>query len=309
MLGVSLKNIRLSNPTVLASGILGVAGETLVRAAKNGAGAITTKSIGIHPREGHPNPCILTHKHGLINAVGLCHPAIEDSLKEIEYILQNSPSPLIVSIHGKDAEEFAQAARMITQPASVRPAAVEVNISCPNVQDEFGKPFASDPILTKKIISAVKNTSRAPVIAKLSPNVPNIKEIARAAVNGGADMITAINTLGPGMIINLKAAKPILSNKSGGISGPCIKPIAVRCVYDIYEETKGKIPIIGTGGITTGEDAIEIIMAGASAVGIGSGIYYRGIGIFKKVCREMEGFMIKNGYRDLDEIRGIAHEK
>ena len=150
-----------------------------------------------------------------------------------------------------------------------------------------------------------KNSGKIPVSIKLSPNVYNIKEIAKAAEKAGADAITAVNTV-PGMVINVDARKPILSAKAGGVSGPALKPIAVRCVYEIYEAVK--IPIIGTGGITYGKDAIEMIMAGATAVGIGTGVYYRGIGVFKKVCDEMEAWMKKNKVKSLDEIRGIAHK-
>ena len=160
--------------------------------------------------------------------------------------------------------------------------------------------------MTAKVTQIVKqNAGKIPVSIKLSPNVHDIKEIAHAAEKAGADAITAINTA-TGMAINIDARKPILANKIGGVSGPALKPIAVRCVYEIYETVK--IPIIGTGGVTYGKDSIEMIMAGATAVGIGTGIYYRGIDIFKKVCGEMEQWMKKNKVKNLDEIRGCAHE-
>jgi len=171
---------------------------------------------------------------------------------------------------------------------------------------DYGKPYYADPELTAKVTSAVKeNSGKIPVSIKLSPNVYDIKEIAHSAEKAGADAITAINTV-TGMVVDIDARKPVLANKIGGVSGPALKPIAVRCVYEIYETVK--IPIIGTGGVTYGKDAIEMIMAGATAVGIGTGIYYRGIDIFRKVCNEMEIWMKKNKVKSLDEIMGCAHK-
>ena len=171
---------------------------------------------------------------------------------------------------------------------------------------DYGKPYYADPELTAKVTKEVKNNSgKIPISVKLSPNVHDIKEIAHAAEKAGANAITAINTAS-GMVIDIEARKPILANRIGGISGPALKPIAVRCVYEVYETVK--IPIIGTGGVTYGKDAIEMVMAGATAIGIGTGIYYRGIGVFKKVCDEMEIWMKKNKIKNLNEIRGVAHK-
>ena len=187
--------------------------------------------------------------------------------------------------------------------SSLKPAMIEVDISCPHL--DYGKPYYADAELIAKVTKIVKkNAGKIPVSIKLSPNVYDIKEIAHAAEKAGADAITAINTV-TGMVIDITARKPILANKIGGVSGPALKPIAVRCVYEIYETVK--IPIIGTGGVTYGKDAVEMIMAGATAVGIGSGVYYRGIGIFKKVCNEMASWMKKNKVKSLEEIRGKAH--
>ena len=174
------------------------------------------------------------------------------------------------------------------------------------MQDEFGKPFATDPELASEVTRIVKKNSGVPVIVKLSPNVGNIKEIAQAVEKAGAAIINAINTAGPGMVIDIRTAKPVLANKAGGMSGPAIRPIAVRCVYDIYEAVK--VPIIGTGGVTYGKDAVEMIMAGASAVGIGTAVYYRGLDVFKKVAGEIEEFMEKEGYARIKDMAGIAHE-
>jgi len=297
-----LCGIKLRNPTILASGIMGVTGASLIKCIENGAGAVTCKSISLEERKGHPNPILVQYEHGFLNAVGLSSAGAE-GIKELDYYKRKCKEPLIASIFAPTAEDFGDIAREVSK---AKPDFIEANISCPNVQDEFGKPFATDPGLAAEVTRIVKKNSRVPVIVKLSPNVGNIKEIAQAVEKAGADIINAINTAGPGMAIDIRTAKPVLANKSGGISGPAIKPIAVKCVYDIREAVK--VPIIGTGGITTGEDAIEIIMAGASAVGIGTAVYYRGIDVFKKVAREIEEFMEKEGYARINDMMGIAHD-
>lgn len=305
MLETVLAGVKLQNPTVLASGILGVTGASIVRVAKeNGAGAVTTKSVSLKERKGHPTPVLISYEHGLLNAIGLSNPGIDEFIPEIEYAVKNAGVPVIASIFGSKVTEFGEIAKRIS---AANPSIIEVNIACPNVDDEFGRPFAYDPGIAGVVTRIVKKNTKIPVFVKLSANVSNIGEIAKAVEESGADGITAINTVGPGMAINIEARKPILSNKSGGMSGPGIKPIAIKAVYDIYNSVK--IPIIGTGGISTGRDAIEIIMAGASAVGVGSAVYYRGPGVFSKICSEMQEFMDKEGFSSIKEMRGIAHEK
>lgn len=298
-----LCGIKLENPTVLASGILGTTGASLVNVAKHGAGAVTSKSIGLEERAGHPNPVLVEWEKGFINAVGLSNQGVDESIEEIRYAVKHSSSPVIASIFGATVKDFGIIAKLISK---AKPKAIEVNISCPNVEAEFGKPFGTDAAISAKVTRIVKKNTSIPVIVKLSPNVPNIKLIALAIEKAGADAISAINTVGPGMVINIETAKPILANKVGGVSGPAIRPIAVRCVYDIYSVVK--IPIIGIGGVTYGRDAIEMFMAGASAVGIGTAVYYRGIDVFRKVSEEIKEFMLKNGYGSLKEIIGRVHE-
>jgi len=186
----------------------------------------------------------------------------------------------------------------------LNPDIIEVNISCPNVEDEFGKPFACSVVDASKVTKAVRATTKRPVIVKLSPNVSNIGEIAKACASEGADGFTVINTVGPGMAIDIDLRMPILANKVGGVSGPAIKPIAVKCVYDVYKATK--LPIVGTGGILTGLDAIEIMMVGARLVGIGTMVYYREVSGFKKVVKEMAEWCDKNGVKNLEEIIGCV---
>jgi dihydroorotate dehydrogenase (NAD+) catalytic subunit len=302
-LNTKLNKIQLENPTVLASGILGVTGASVCYAAKNCAGAVTFKSVSLDERQGHDCPVMLPWENGLINAVGLCSQGIDEAIEEVKIAVSNANVPVIASIFASTVKEFGEVAERISE---AKPSIIEVNISCPNVQSEFGTPFGTDARISAKVTEAVKNSTKIPVFVKLTPNTPNLKQIAKAVESAGADGITAINTVGPGMVIDIYSGKPILTNKTGGISGPAIKPIAIRCVYDIYGAVK--IPIIGTGGVCYGKDAIEMMMAGASAVGIGSGVYYRGIDVFKKVCDEMKEFMEQKGYTKLNQIIGISHE-
>lgn len=299
MLQTNICNIKLKNPTILASGILGVTKESVDRAGKNGAGAVTLKSLCHEERAGNPNPTMFAYDSVFLNAVGLPGQGIDSAIKDFKR-LDNLSVPVIGSIYGYRIGQFGEVAKKMSL---LKPAMIEVDISCPHL--DYGKPYHADPSLTAEVTKAVrKNAGKIPVSIKLSPNVHDIKEIAHAAEKAGADAITAINTAS-GMAIDVDAKKPILANKIGGVSGPALKPIAVRCVYEIYETVK--IPIIGTGGVTYGKDALEMIMAGATAVGIGTGIYYRGIDVFRKVCNEMTDWMKRNKVKSLNEIRGIAH--
>ena len=298
MLGVNLCGIRLKNPTILASGILGIAKESVDRVGKSGAGAVTLKSLCHEERLGYNNPAIVVFEKGMLNAIGLSGQGIDNALKDFKR-LDDVSVPVIGSIFGYRTEDFAYVAR---QMSKLKPAMIESDISCPHV--DYGKPICSDKDLTAEITRAVKKNTKLPVSIKLSPNVSDIREIAHAAERAGADAITAINAAS-GMAIDINARKPILANKIGGVTGPALKPIAVRCVYQIYETVK--IPIIGTGGVTYGKDAIEMVMAGATAVGIGTAVYYRGINVFKKVCDEMQQWMKKNKVKNLEQIRGVAH--
>ncbi len=310
----NILGIEFTNPTVLASGIWGVTASGWRCVAKNGAGAITTKSLWDKEHKGHPNPTIISNEYWSLNAVGIPDAGPEKAREEIASYMADHPvypeqsrrTPLVANIVSNSKEGFGEIAKVI---AELKPDAIEVNISCPNVEDELGKPFACSKPDAAGVTEAVKkHTGDIPVFVKLSPNVNNIGEIAKAVVGAGADGITAINTVGPGMAIDLKSRKPILSNRVGGLSGRAIKPVAVRCVADCYKATDGKVPIIGTGGIYTGEDALEIMMAGASLVGIGTAIWDRGEEVFKKVCEEMSEWCDANDVKDLSEIIGSIHK-
>jgi dihydroorotate dehydrogenase (NAD+) catalytic subunit len=298
-----LCGVKLRNPTILASGFLGTTADLLVRVAENGAGAVTSKSCSLEPRKGHANPVVLDWGHGFINAVGLSNPGVEEEVKELKKATGKAGVPVIASIFADSVKNFGAIAEKISE---AKPAFIEVNISCPNVESEFGRPFSSDPAVAAEVTEAVKANTRIPIIVKLSPNVADIKSIAKAVEQAGADAISAINTAGPGMVIDVESAKPILANKVGGVSGPAIKPIAVKCVYDICSAVE--VPVVGIGGVSTGIDAVEMMMAGATAVGIGSAVYYRGIGVFKEICSEMSSFMQSHGYSKTSDFRGKALE-
>ncbi len=299
-----LLDLTLRNPIVLASGIIGTSATLLKRAAEAGAGAVTAKSCGPQPRAGHPNPIALDWGGGLINAVGLSNPGAEEEaslLAQARTMLDPLGVPLIASIFAGTVEEFAHVARTI---APARPHLIEVNISCPNVNDEFGAPFAGTPHSAAAVTAAVREAVDIPITVKLAPNVPDIGRIAAAVVEAGADAITAINTM-PGMIINAEAGRPVLSNRMGGVSGPALKPIALHCVYDIARAVD--VPVIGTGGVITGRDAAEMLMAGATAVGVGSAVWYRGVAALREIGQELAAFMASEGYATLEEMRGMAH--
>ncbi|PIU21121.1 MAG: dihydroorotate dehydrogenase [Candidatus Diapherotrites archaeon CG08_land_8_20_14_0_20_34_12] len=301
-LQTNIAGLKLKSPLILASGVVGISAPLLKRCEENGAGAVTLKSIGPNPRAGHKNPTVLALQYGIINAVGLSNVGYKNIDSEIEEIKKILKIPFIVSIFGEKIKDYKTIAAHI---AALKPNAIELNVSCPNVE-KFGSAFGLDAELCSKIVSDVKNVSGSiPIIPKLTPQANNIADIAKACEDAGADAICAINTAGPGMVIDIETAKPMLTFKKGGLSGPMIKPIAIRCVYDIYE--KVRIPIIGTGGIVSGKDAIEIMQAGASCVGIGSAVYYNGFEAFGKINKEMQAWMKEHNYKNLDKLRGIAH--
>jgi dihydroorotate dehydrogenase (NAD+) catalytic subunit len=309
---VALCGVRLPNPLILASGILGTEAELMARVARCGAGAVTAKSCSLEPRAGHPNPTVLAWEHGLINAVGLANPGVETEVEELSRTKalfrsltggRTARPALIASVFADTVAHFAQVAGRV---ADADPDLIEVNISCPNVHAEFGTPFAADAAAAAEVTAAVQEAvaGRAPVLVKLSPNVADIAAIARAVEAAGADGITAINTL-TGMIVDVHARRPILANRTGGLSGPAIRPLAVRCVYDVYRAVR--IPIVGTGGVRSGRDAVEMIMAGATAVGVGSAVYGEGPEVMSRIRDEMAALMAELGYESIEEMRGAAH--
>ncbi len=306
-LSQAILGVNFGNPTVLASGIMGITSASWKLMAKHGAGGITTKSLWLKEHKGHKNPTIISTEHWTLNAVGVPDAGPEKAREEVGDFLKSHPVPLIANIIADSVDNFAATAEAILP---LKPDFLEVNISCPNVEDEFGKPFACSAPAAAAVTKAVKKVSgKIPVFIKLSPNVDSIAAIADACASAGADGFTVINTVGPGMAIDLRSRMPILANKVGGLSGPGIKPIAVKCVADVYGVTKGKLPIIGTGGIYTGEDALEIMLAGASLVGIGTAVGDRGMEVFSKICEEMQLWCTNEGVDEISSLVGGMHRE
>jgi dihydroorotate dehydrogenase (NAD+) catalytic subunit len=300
-LRIQIAGLNMQNPTMLASGILGVSAETLKAVAEAGAGAVVTKSIGLKPSSGYPNPTVIQVECGFLNAVGLPNPGIHKFVKEIRK-LRDIGVPIIVSVFGFSPEEYAETSSLAIEAGA---SAIELNLSCPHVKGT-GAEIGQDPNMVKLTVKSVKDRIDKPVFAKLTPNIAHITELAEAAASAGADAITAINTV-KAMAIDVETFKPILANKFGGLSGAAIKPIAVRCVYEIYDAVN--VPIIGCGGIRNWRDAVEFMLAGASAVQIGSAIAFEGFSIFRSICDGIETYLKRKGFRSVSEIIGLAHKK
>jgi len=288
--------IELERPTMLASGILGISLEVFARLYKDGAGALVTKSLSKEPWDGYPNPTIVGVKSGYLNAVGLSNPGAPYFAKMIE---SNTTVPIIVSLVGSLEEDFTF---MIKQFENVKILGYELNLSCPHVE-KVGLDVGDDPDLVKKIVKSIKSHSKVPVIAKVGLGSSDYLETVSAACESGIDGITAINTI-RAMGIDVETTRPLLSHKIGGLSGSAIKPIAVRCVYEI--SSKFDIPIIGCGGVSDWEDAVEFILAGASAVQIGSAIGEKWTGVFSEINNGISKYMEKKGFSKINEMIGIA---
>jgi dihydroorotate dehydrogenase (NAD+) catalytic subunit len=294
-----LCGLKLANPTMLAAGILGYTGLSMKSVIEAGAGAVVTKSLGLEPRNGYPNPTVVQVECGLLNAMGLPNPGISNFGEELEE-LRNAGIPTIVSIYGFSSEEFAKVAETAVKLGA---DALELNVSCPHVE-KAGAEIGCDVLLLAEVVEEVKKRVNQPVFVKLTPNVADIGKMAEAAVEAGADAITAINTV-KAMAIEVETARPLLANKFGGLSGPAIKPIAVKGVYDIYRILD--VPVIGCGGITSWQDAVEFMLAGASAIQIGTAIAYKGLGTFSSVVRGINKYLKKKGYQNVKELVGLAH--
>jgi len=300
---VNLAGLQLDNPTVLASGVLGYSAETLENVVKGGAGAAVTKSIGLKPREGYANPTVVQANCGLINAMGLPNPGIKEYLKEFHRIRAAVPNfPLILSIYGYSAEEYATLAREATAAGA---DAVELNVSCPHVKDT-GSEIGQCPETLVEVVKKVKASVSRPVFAKLSPNVTSITDVAEAAVEAGADGLTIMNTV-KAMAIDVETAMPILGNRVGGLSGPAVKPVALRCVYDAYERVK--VPIMGCGGILDWRDAVEFLLAGASVVQVGTAVSLKGPNVFRSVVLGIERYLKSKHFEKVEEIVGLSHSR
>ncbi len=284
---------------MVASGIMDETGPSLVRMFECGCGAVVTKSIGLEPKAGHANPCFTEVPGGYVNAMGLPNPGIELFAEEMEMAVK--AGPVIGSIYGASADDFSNlAARMEDYGAS----AVELNLSCPHAKG-YGMEVGTDPVMVRNIVSAVKSAVSIPVWAKLTPNTHILQDIGRSVQEAGGDAIVAINTL-KAMVIEPEFARPLLSNRFGGLSGECVLPVGVRAIYDL--KTVLDIPLIGVGGISSWRDAAQYIMAGASAFQVGSAVGYKGVGVFSEINDGLETFMNDYGYGSISSMVGVAHE-
>lgn len=302
-LAIQYCGVAFPNPLVLPSGIAQEIPRDHDKFVRAGVGGITTKSLTIEPREGNPLPRVLKYEQGFLNSVGLRGPGIDKGKELIKAFIKESPVPVIVSVFATTVKDFERFAREF---APLNPALFELNLSCPNVEDDMGEPLGMGPESSEATVAAVKKImDKTPVLAKLTPNIPNIAEVAKACEAAGADGIVAINTVGPGMVIDIVRRKPVLGARRGGISGPAIRPIAVRCVYDIYEAVK--IPIIGMGGVMNRQDTIEMMMAGATLVGVGSATYFKGVGVYEEIKTGLLEYMEKEKLANLKDIVGVAH--
>ncbi|MFO7252568.1 MAG: dihydroorotate dehydrogenase [Actinomycetes bacterium] len=298
-----LAHVELANPITTAAGCAGSGRELAQFFDLNRLGAVITRSITLTPRSGRPTPRIAETPSGLLNAVGLQGPGIDAFLdRELPWLAERGVTT-IVSIAGGSVSEYGTLARRLASAAGV--TAVEVNLSCPNVEDR-GRIFARDPAAAAEVIAAVRASSRydVPVIAKLAPDVADVVAVARACVDGGADALSMINT--PlGMAIDVDAMRPALAAGTGGLSGPAIRPLAVRCLWQVHAALPG-VPIIGMGGVMTGRDALELILAGACVVAVGTAIFNDPYACLR-ILRELEDLLHKRGFERLADAVGLAH--
>ncbi len=304
-LETNIKTITLKNPLILASGIISTSYSSLVNIHNAGIGAVVTKSIGPRDRIGNPNPSViaLAEIRSMVNSVGLANPGYKVFREDIEELHHHNVTA-IVSIFGGNMAEFIEVLEGLDDLPF---AGYELNLSCPNTEKE-GMSLGTDPETVYNITAELRKRTKKPLWAKVTPNVTNVIEIAEAAVKGGCDAIVAINTL-KAMLIDIYAKRPILGFKKGGLSGAAIKPIGVRYVYDLYEALGEKVPIIGVGGIMKGEDIIEYMLAGASAVEIGTafGVAYPGNKV-KLFLHKLKKYMREQEIEAITEIIGGAHK-
>lgn len=299
-LSVRIGEVGLKNPLLTASGTFGFAREYSELFDVSLLGGIVVKGLTLQPKEGNPPPRIAETPSGLLNAIGLQNPGVDWFLAKELPALRRIDTKVIANIAGSTPEEFAEIAKLLEAEAGI--AALELNISCPNVR-QGGMAFGVHPESAAKVTEVVKKNTALPVWVKLSPNVTDITEIAKAVEAAGADAITLINTL-LGMAIDPEKRRPVLGNIFGGLSGPAVKPVALRMVWQVYEAVK--IPIIGMGGVTSARDVLEFIMAGASVVAIGTGLFTQPLAPVG-ILQELEEFLTKEDVAQITELTGVAH--
>lgn len=291
-------SLQLSNPTLLASGVHGSSLARVLRALEVGAGGAVTKSIGLAPRAGYPEPTLVEVESGMVNAAGLPNPGAERFSDELARV-RGKKLAIVVSVFGGDEKEFAQVVRTIDGNDV---AAYELNLSCPHVSG-VGTEVGHRPELVSEVTRSVKMSTKKPVFAKLSPNTERLVEVARAAVDAGVDGLTAVNTV-RALPIDVESGKPALSNRYGGLSGGAMRPVALRCVYELREEFE--LPIMGCGGVATWQDAVQFFLAGADAVQVGTATIRR-FDVFNDINLGILSYMERKGVRRLADLVGLAH--
>jgi len=296
-LSVEVAGIKLRNPVMTASGTFGYGKEFADYLDLEKIGAIITKGLSIRPKAGNPTPRIVETPGGMLNAIGLQNVGIDAFIQEKLPFLRTVNTPVIVNLYGNTLEEYGELAEKLDKLPEV--AGLEVNISCPNVK-QGGIVFGTDPKAAYEVVNLVRESTIKPLIVKLSPNVTNVVEMANACVDAGADALSLINTL-TGMAIDLKKRRPILANMTGGLSGPAIKPVALRMVWQVAQAVK--VPIIGIGGIMTATDALEFMLAGATAVQVGTANFLDPSAA-QTIAEGMETYLEENGIADVKELIG-----
>ncbi|AIZ60098.1 dihydroorotate dehydrogenase [Bacillus sp. FSL R5-0432] len=297
MLNVELPGLSLKNPIIPASGCFGFGREFASLYDLSLLGGIMIKATTLEPRFGNPTPRVAETGAGMLNAIGLQNPGLKGVLENELPWLEQFDTPIIANVAGSQVDDYVEVAKQISQAKNVH--ALELNISCPNVKTG-GIAFGTDPNMAASLTKAVKEVSSVPVYVKLSPNVANIVEIAQAIEAAGADGLTMINTL-IGMRLDLKTGKPILANKTGGLSGPAVKPVAVRMVHEVSQAVS--IPIIGMGGVQSAEDVLEFLLAGASAVAVGTANFVNPF-ICPEIIEELPNVLAAYGYSSVEECIG-----
>ncbi|MEQ8199816.1 MAG: dihydroorotate dehydrogenase [Syntrophomonadaceae bacterium] len=301
-LSTDLGGIKMNNPVAVASGTFGYGREYEDYMDIAAIGAVIVKGTTLEPRVGNPPPRIIETPAGMLNAIGLENPGIDIFLNEHLPYLRDKGVTVIANLAGNSIEDYAAVTAKLKGHPGI--AGIELNISCPNVK-KGGLQFGTDPLMVKKVVEAVKNETFLPVMPKLSPNVTNIVEIAIAAREGGADALSMINTL-MGMAIDIDHRRPVLANVFGGLSGPAIKPVALRMIYQVYREMD--IPILGGGGVMNARDAIEFIMAGAAAVSIGTGNFVNPRAALD-ITQGIREYMTEHGVQRISELVGVAIQR
>lgn len=297
-IAVKMAGLQLSNPTLLASGVHGSSLAKVMAALRVGAGGAVTKSIGPVPREGYPEPTLVEVESGMVNAAGLPNPGAARFSDELAQV-SGKRLPIVVSIFGGDEDEFQKVVNALDGNDF---AAYELNLSCPHVSG-VGTEIGHHPELVATVTRAVKKSTRKPVFAKLSPNTDRLVEVARAALDSGADGLTAVNTV-RAFPIDIESGRPALSNGYGGLSGAAMRPVALRCVYELREEFD--VPIMGCGGVATWEDAVQFFLAGADAVQIGTATVKK-FEVFNDINLGVISYLERKGVDRLADLIGAAH--